>query len=347
MSGPIHGGRCLLVGIGGPDWTALEAARVREIQPAGLVLFRRNLATPERTRALVAHFRTLVPEPSIVAIDQEGGRVSRLEPWIGATPTAASLAQLGPDASRRFAAATGRALRALGVQLDFAPVVDLSEPDAPNGIGARSYGTDPEQVTRHAREFLLGLAGERVAGCLKHFPGLGDTCVDSHHVLPVVQRDRSALEQDLRPYRELGSIAPLVMVGHGHYPALDPTPSRPASCSPAIVRELLRGSLAFRGVVASDDLEMGAVAARDADGTAAVEALDAGCDLLLYCSDLSRAERARAAIEREPALEPRLREAVERIGRFARAFPADAGAGENPADWAAACLAFAPFRTLA
>jgi len=350
VSRPVHGGRCLLVGIAGPDWTTEIASRVRELEPAGLILFRRNLASPEQIRELLVRFRELVRGSPIVAIDQEGGRVSRLEPWIGTTPTAADLAGRGPGACRQFAAATGRALSALGIQLDFAPVVDLSEPDAPNGIGSRSFGTDPHGVTEHARAFLEGLLGERVAGCLKHFPGLGDTSVDSHHALPVVRRDRAALDADLHPYQELGSIAPVVMVGHGHYPVLDADPSRPASCSRAVVHDLLRESLRYDGLVASDDLEMGAVACRDAEGYAAVEALEAGCDLLLYCSDLARAERAAAAIDlaarSDARVDARRRDAVLRIERFSRDFPADASTADDDTRWAAASAAFAPFRTL-
>jgi len=348
---PIHGGLCLLIGIPGTDWTPDLARRVVALEPAGLILFRRNLASPERTRSLLEEFRGLVPGPRILALDQEGGRVSRLEPWIGPTPTAERLAAAGPAATSRFAAATGRALRALGFNLDFAPVVDLSAPDAPNGIGTRAFGTDPSRVSLHARAFLEGLQAEGVAGCLKHFPGLGDTRVDSHHELPFVGRDRSELEADLRPYRDLGPLAPVVMVGHGHYPALDPTPSRPASCSPAVVAGLLRGTLGYEGLVATDDLEMGAVAPRDLSGSVALEALEAGCDLLLYCADLDRAERARAAIDRavrsSAVLAARLDQAVERVERFARTWDARIVASSADAGWATACAGFAPFRSLA
>lgn len=348
---PIHGGRCLLIGIPGTEWTPALAHRVRALEPAGLILFRRNLAHPGQTRTLLADFCTLVPGPRILALDQEGGRVSRLEPWIGPTPTAERLAAAGLEVTSGFATATGRALRALGFNLDFAPVVDLSDPDAPNGIGPRAFGTDPARVSLHARAFLEALHAEGVAGCLKHFPGLGDTRVDSHHELPFVGRDRTELEADLRPYRDLGPLAPVVMVGHGHYPALDHDPSRPASCSVAVVQDLLRGALGYDGLVATDDLEMGAVVPRDAGGAAAVEALGAGCDLLPYCSDLDRAERARAAIDRgvrsSAPLAARLDESVERIERFARTWSVPSSAGVDDARWAAACAGFAPFRSLA
>jgi beta-N-acetylhexosaminidase len=126
LNGSIQGGNCLLVGIGGPVWAPAEEAAVRAIQPAGLVLFRRNLSTPAATARLVARLGELIDGPSIVAIDQEGGPVSRLEPWIGPTPSAARLARRDAGRTRAFAAETARALAALGIQLDFAPVVDLS-----------------------------------------------------------------------------------------------------------------------------------------------------------------------------------------------------------------------------
>lgn len=347
MISRFHGGRCLLVGFKETELGAGLAARLRALEPAGVILFRRNLATPQQTIALLDGVRELLPRPALLALDQEGGRVSRLEPWIGPTPSAERLAGVGPDATGRFARATGRALRALGFNLDFAPVVDLSAPDAPNGIGSRSFATDPSRVVANARAFLVALESEGVAGCLKHFPGLGDTKVDSHHELPRVERSRAELEPHLEPYRELGTLAPVVMVGHGSYPALDPEPSRPASCSAAIVSGLLRGELGYAGLVATDDLEMGAVAPRDADGSVAVEALAAGADLLLYCADLDRAEEARRAIDRavagSPTLAARLAEAVESVERFRQRW----AARREPVGWEQACAEFAPFRSLA
>ncbi len=351
MASTSHGGRCLLVGIPGPDLPSALAERLRALEPAGLILFRRNLKTPDQTRGLGDSVRTVLPAPSIMAVDQEGGRVSRLEPFIGPTPTAVRLAEAGPETTARFACATGQALRTLGFNLDFAPVVDLSTKDAPNGIGPRAFDTDPLRVVVHARAFLEALHAQGVGGCLKHFPGLGDTRVDSHHELPLVSRTRAELEPHLRPYRELRTLAPVVMVGHGHYPALDAEPSRPASCSPAVVQGLLRGDLAYDGLVATDDLEMGAVAPRDLDGSVAVEALAAGSDLLLYCSDLDRAERARRAIDRavsdSRALAARLADALERIALFAGRFPTPSSTGVEGPSWDSASAAFAPFRSLA
>jgi beta-N-acetylhexosaminidase len=312
-----------MVGLPGPELTPETSRRLRDLDPAGVILFDRNLVEPEQTAALLASVKGLLSGPPLFAIDQEGGRVSRLERWIGATPTALDLSGGSAETVRRFARDTGSALKALGFNLDFAPVVDLCPPDAPNGIGDRSFGTDPEQVTRLAGEFLRGLHDGGVAGCLKHFPGLGDTVVDSHVELPTVGREAEQLErEDLLPYRRLCGEADSVMVGHGYYASLDPEGPVPASCSPNVVSALLRSGLGYDGLVVSDDLEMGAVSGLDVDGAAAVRALHAGCDLLLYCADLDRAQRARQALDdaarRDRVLRSRLGDACRRVALAAR-----------------------------
>ena len=331
-------GRVLMVGFDAERPSPGLERSLRDLHAGGVILFRRNLTTPETLAQLVGALTAALAAPPLLAIDQEGGRVSRLEPWIGPTPPARRLAGAGTAAVRAFAGATGRSLRALGFNLDFAPVVDLSEPTAPNGIGDRAFGVDPEQVALLAGAFLDGLQGEGVAGCLKHFPGLGDTVVDSHRELPTVGRDRQRLEsQDLVPFRRLAPRAAAVMVGHGVYPALAPGDERPACLSPAIVQGALRGELGFRGLVATDDLEMGAVSPFDEGGAAAVQAIEAGCDLLLYCHTLDKARAARDALversESDPAFAARLREAAAAVERCASRWAAHR---PDLASWAAA-----------
>ena len=331
-------GRTLMVGLPAIELDPDVAERLRRLGPGGVILFRRNLHSSRRTIALLDELRRLLPHPLLLAVDQEGGRVSRLEPWIGATPTACALASAGEDATRRFAGATAAALRSLGFNLDFAPVVDLSATDATNGIADRALGVDPQRVAALAGSFLDGLQAGGVAGCLKHFPGLGPTTLDSHVGLPTVDRTLDDLQRlDLDPYRQLGDRAAAVMVGHAHYPMLDPEPGRPATLSTVIVTDWLRGRLDYRGLVVSDDLEMGAVAALDTDGSAGVRALAAGCDLLLYCSDLGRAERAADAIARaardSPAMQERLQQAARAVESLACRWPAAAG---SAAAWDAA-----------
>ncbi len=339
----------LVIGLPAPDLDADTAAAVRELDPAGVILFKRNLVSYEQIRDLISDLRRHLREAHLFAIDQEGGRVSRLEDLIGPTPSALALARAGGATAREFGATTARALRCLGFNLDFAPVVDLSAPEAPNGIGDRAFSQDAETVARMAGAFLYGLQSHGVAGCLKHFPGLGRTSVDSHEVLPTVSRSRAKLQaEDLLPYRRMLGTAASIMVAHGHYPALDGPNPRPASCSPAIVTRLLREQLGYAGLIVSDDLEMGAVADRDRNGAAAVEALSAGCDLLLYCADLNRARAAIAAVEREcersAGFRARLEQAARRVAAFARRW--SLAPRTDPTEWARAVERFARYRRL-
>jgi len=316
-----------MVGLPGAGLDAETSRRLAALGACGVILFRRNLVEPAQTVDLLARAAAVLQDPALFAIDQEGGKVSRIEPWIGATPTAAQLHGMGVGAITRFGIATGNALGGLGFNLDFAPVVDLCAPDAPNGIGNRSFSPDPADAARSAGAFLNGLQSTGVAGCLKHFPGLGDTAVDSHVELPTVTRSRKVLEeQDLLPYRELAARTAAVMVGHAHYTALDGETPCPATCSPVVVRDWLRERVGFDGLAVSDDLEMGAVAPRDVDGQAAIDAVEAGLDLLLYCADLDRAETAverltRAAAE-NAAFAARLRQAAEKVDVISRLWPA-------------------------
>jgi beta-N-acetylhexosaminidase len=320
-------GRVLMVGFEGPRLTRGTEERLRRLGPGGAILFRRNLEEPSWLVDLVERLREALPPPALLAIDQEGGRVSRLETWVGPTPSAVQLAAAGGPAAFRFGRATGEALKALGFNLDFAPVVDLNPPDQHNGIGDRSFGNDPALATLLAGSFLDGLQGAGVAGCLKHFPGLGGTDVDSHESLPTCDRDRARLEEcDLAPYRELGERAAAVMVAHALYPSLDPEGEAPATLNAMIVERRLRLELGYRGLIVSDDLEMGAVAAFDRDGAAAVAAIAAGCDLLPYCSDLERAEAAKAALVQaargDAAFRKRLEQAARTVTQTAARWPA-------------------------
>ncbi len=321
-----------MIGLPGTDLDRETRRRIRSLRPGGVILFARNLDHARQTATLLDEVRAELPYRLLLAIDQEGGRVSRLGPWIGATPTAAHLAQTGIDQTRQFGHATGTALAALGFNVDFAPVVDLCSSEATNGIADRSFGLDPTEVTRLAGAFLDGVQGSGVAGCLKHFPGLGETHVDSHVELPTVRRTAEQIRRhDLEPFRALRDSAASVMVGHGHYPELDPEPGRPASLSPPIVDGLLRREIGYRGLIVSDDLEMGAVAPIDRDGSAAVEAVDAGCDLVLYCADLDRAAMARDALESRAAADSRFSTRLDRaaatVARSAERWSGGPGSG--------------------
>jgi len=299
-------GTFFFIGIRGTGLSAEERDFLDEIRPGGVILFSRNVESPGQLQALCAELRALPGTPAI-GIDQEWGPVNRMGDLFPALPPAGRLATA--DEVREVAALTGRLLASLGLQLDFAPVVDLSEPDMANGIGIRSFGTHPERTTTMAGAFLAGLATAGVLGTLKHFPGLGGTVVDSHQVLPRVDLDRDALwDRDLLPYRRLVADHPTVpvMVGHGWYPALEPAGEAggpaPASLSPSIVNGLLRGELGHRGVVITDDLEMGAVTGEGDDvfdDAVAIRALLAGVDWTLICHRKERILAAKAELDRE------------------------------------------------
>ena len=319
-------GRVLMVGLAGPELSSGEKRSLEQLRPGGVILFRRNLDSRERLARLMLDLDGVLVGSPWIAVDQEGGRVSRLEPWIGPTPSASELGSAGPGEAYRFGRETGRELARSGFNLDFAPVVDLCPPNRSNGIGDRSWGTDPVAVAELTGRFLDGLHTTGVAGCLKHFPGLGDTAVDSHVEMPVCPRDEAALLRvDMLPYRELGRSAPVIMVCHASFPALDPEPGRPASLSPPIITGLLREQMHYTGMVTADDMEMGAVAHLDTDGAAAVQAIRAGADLLPYCADLDRARTAWSGLVREADRDrefaARLAQAAETVRSTAERWP--------------------------
>jgi beta-N-acetylhexosaminidase len=314
-------GQLLFVGFPGTRPPALVTQRVREGRVGGVVLFRRNVQEPAQLRELVAELREAAPPgaPLLVAIDQEGGRVQRLRaPWTEWPPMRRVAARGGVPATRAVAAALARELHDLGIQLDFAPVVDLDTNPANPVIADRSFGASPAQVGRHAAAFVEALQAGGVAACAKHFPGHGDTTQDSHHELPRLAHDLARLRRlELTPFRAaIRAGVASVMTAHVLFPALDA--ERPATLSPSVLR-LLREELGFDGVVFSDDLEMRAVADRFPIGEGVVLALRAGVDALLVCSDEALWQRALGALEAAPVplLEAPLRRVAALKARFA------------------------------
>lgn len=315
-------GRVIVAGFpeASPPPRLAEALRHRAL--AGVVLFSRNARTPAAARALVEGLPS-PPEGLIVAIDQEGGRVARLGAPMPKVPAAALLGRGTPEATRRIAETQGRALRGAGISLNLAPVFDVHTHDANPVIGDRAFGCTPAHVVRHGRAFAAGLAAAGVDACAKHFPGHGDTSLDSHVALPRVRHDRGRLDAiELAAFR--GALAlPAWMSAHVVYDALDP--GVPATLSRVVLTELARGRLGFAGAMLSDDLEMAAV--RDAHGVvgAGVAALEAGCDLLLVCSEPDEALALRSALASRAgastAFQQRLREAEGRASRLRRVHP--------------------------
>ncbi|MCU1537480.1 MAG: hypothetical protein JWP82_1831 [Humibacillus sp.] len=265
------------VGTTVPAWVAREYAAGL----AAVCVYGANVVGPEQLGRLCAQLRAMAPDV-VVAVDEEGGDVTRVHYPTGSDqPGNAVLGRLDDmDLTRASAAAIGRELTSYGITLDLAPVVDVnSAPDNPV-IGVRSFGSDPGHVSRHAVAAVAGLQGEGVAACAKHFPGHGDTVTDSHLSLPRVDAPVEVLEQrELAPFRAVVAAGvACVMTSHVIVSAIDA--ARPATFSPLLLRDVLRGRLGFEGVIVSDALDMAGASAETGIPEAAVRALAAGCDLL-------------------------------------------------------------------
>jgi beta-N-acetylhexosaminidase len=282
-------GERLLVGFPGHEPSPDLKTLIRQYGVGGVVLFARNVDGPEQVAELVRELQSLARAarhelPLLVAVDQEGGRVARLkEPWT-LWPAARTLGRTGSeDHARRFGRALGEELKACGINLGLAPVMDVDTNPRNPVIGDRSFSEDPALAGRMGSAFIRGLQEEGIAACAKHFPGHGDTLIDSHLDLPVVEHSRRRLEEvELVPFREaIAAGVAAVMTAHIVVRELDE--NLPSTLSPVVLGELLRKKLAFQGVVLSDDLEMKAVAARYRPGELARLAALAGCDLLLVC----------------------------------------------------------------
>lgn len=285
--------RRMVIGLPADGLTPAWERDFAQFPPAGVILFARDFRDLDDLRRITRRLRELAsPRRLFIAMDEEGGWVTQLAAHLVVPPNAALLARgaEGGDLAR-IAEITGRRLRALGVDWDFAPVADVhSEPDNPV-IGPRAYGTRPDDVARAAAEVVRGLRSARVASCLKHFPGHGDTRVDSHLALPTSEADAGTLERrELAPFRA-NLQADAVMTAHVVYRALDA--ERPATYSAAIVGGLLRERLGFTGVCITDALEMRGAAAGRTPAEAGRLAIEAGCDLLLYAYHGEEVRRAR------------------------------------------------------
>ena len=288
----------------------------------GLLLFRRNVVSAGQVRRLLADLKERAEIPLEVAVDQEPGtRVARLAGIVRAAPPARELGRMPADRVERYGRAMGRDLAALGVTADLAPVLDVTGARWDGVIGDRSFGSDPATVARAAVAFQRGLAAGGVAPVGKHFPGHGATTVDSHQRLPVVAASRARLHgHDLAPFRAaIRSGLDAVMVGHLVVRAVDPR--APATLSPAVVGDLLRGRMGFDGLVVSDALEMGALANSMSLPVAAERALAAGIDQLILSGHAevpAVLDHLRRAVADGRLSRDRIGEAFLRVQRFKR-----------------------------
>jgi beta-N-acetylhexosaminidase len=284
----------MICGCSGLALTREERGFIREAQPWGLILFKRNVASTEQLLALTSSFRALVGRPDApVLIDQEGGRVQRLATPNWATyPSAASYdASIADPAAALDAARLGARLMAhdlleAGINVNCAPVLDLAQPGAHAVIGSRSYSSDPMRVAAFGRIVAEGLMAGGVAPVIKHMPGHGRAMVDSHLELPVVNASLAELTRgDFAPFAALGNL-PIAMTAHVVYTAIDPV--RPATVSPEVVTRIMREQIGFGGLIISDDLSMKALGGSFAERARGVFA--AGVDIALHCNgDLAEA----------------------------------------------------------
>ncbi len=280
--------RAFITGVAGLALTVEERQFLKDAEPWGLILFKRNIADPPSLRRLIDDFRSLVGRHAPVLVDQEGGRVQRLgrPHWPSYPPGAAYGALYDRDRETGLAAARLGArliaadLAALGIDVDCAPIADVPVPGADPIIGDRAYGATAEKVAAIAGAFAAGLVDGGILPVLKHIPGHGRATADSHERLPVVAADRATLEStDFAAFRPLAGL-PLGMTAHVVFSAIDPV--APATTSVTIVRNVIRDSIGFSGLLMSDDISMGALSGSLHERTKA--AIAAGCDMILHCN---------------------------------------------------------------
>ncbi|HJQ35630.1 MAG TPA: glycoside hydrolase family 3 N-terminal domain-containing protein [Thermoanaerobaculia bacterium] len=302
------GTEVLGIGLTGKHLTDLERRILRDNTPYAVVLFGRNIGTPEEFVELVREVKSLAKgTPPLFMIDEEGGRVDRLRNILPGLPSAEAFAE-GTDApqlSEWFGKVIGMALRYFDVECDLAPVVDIRGEVPTKGFERRMWGHDPETVIELAGAFMRGMHSAGTASCLKHWPGSGRGSADPHYGATVIDAPLDALlKHDLVPFARLGNEAGAVMIGHGTYPQIEDDPDRPATLSWRLATDLLRNAIGFDGCAVSDDMEMHAVSDLGSYEEISELALMAGNDVILFCShiervpDLQRSLRARVNEDR-------------------------------------------------
>ncbi len=325
-------GQFFFIGLPGTELDDATRDLITEVQPGGVIIFGRNVASPEQLRSLLDGVGELLPAPPLMGIDQEGGLVDRLRKIFTPMPSARTIRQHGDlAAARALGRITGEVLRMLGFNINFAPVMSIMTDDRDllsNGLYSRSFGRSPGEVLGYTTVYMRGLQRAGCMGCLKHFPGIGAGEVDSHEQMPVVQLSHDDLiAQDLAPYIELfqrrDDRVRCVMVSHGGFPNIDIKQKMtggllvPASLNYNIVTTLLREELGYRHLVITDDLEMGAIARHCEIEEAAVRAFLAGEDMLLICARpeaIRRGYHALLAAAREGQLpQERMYESLKHI----------------------------------
>ena len=297
------------------------ASLLKRLQPSGVILFARNVQSAEQTWRLLRECQKCVETPLFTCVDLEGGTVDRLRDALGPAPSAADVYAVDdPRVFRRHGQIIGENCRALGFNVDFAPVLDLAFETSRAVMESRVVSAYPDAAVAYAREFLAGLKAAKVLGCGKHFPGLGEGRLDSHHELPVIDKPFKQLwAEDLVPYRMLRRQLPFVMVAHAAYPRVTKTKS-PASLSKIWIADILKKRIGYRGLVVSDDLEMGGVLSAATVGEAAIDFVRASGDLCLICHRedhvLEAHEALTKAAEADKSFAKRVADSVRRVVAF-------------------------------
>jgi beta-N-acetylhexosaminidase len=319
ISGQI--GQLFIVGFDGTEMSPRLGSLLTRLEPAGVILFARNIVHGEQTYRLLKECRAWGSTHLFTSVDMEGGRVDRFRNVTGPSPSAAEVFATGNRRLyRKHGQTIGESCRALGFNTDFAPVVDLAFEASRKVMSSRSVSSDPHEAAIYARDFLDGLRSAGVLGAIKHFPGLGEANLDTHHELPLIEKTWKKLwEADIAPYRTLRHRSPLILVSHAAYPAV--TGDRtPASLSKKWITQVLRQKIGYRGLVVSDDLEMGGVLKAVPVEQAAVEHIRAGGDLCLICHVEENITGSYEALvkeaERDPKFARRVQESVARVLAF-------------------------------
>jgi beta-N-acetylhexosaminidase len=325
-------GQLFFIGLQGTEFDADARALIEEIRPGGVIIFGRNVASPEQLRTLLDGVRAGSQVEPLCGIDQEGGLVDRLRKIFTPMPSARTILVHGDlAAARGLGRITGEALRMLGFNINFAPTMEMMTEERDllsNGLYSRSFGRSPGEVLGYTTVYMRGLQGTGCLGCLKHFPGIGAGEVDSHVEIPIVRLTHDdLLAQDLAPYIELfqrrDDRVRAVMVSHGGFPNIDIRTGvtggllEPASLSHSIVTQLLREELGYQHLVVTDDLEMGAILKHCEIEDAAVRAFLAGEDMLLICAQPDMIRRGYHALLKAcqdgTVTDKRLRASLKRI----------------------------------
>jgi len=306
-------GQLLILGFDGLHIDSKLRTTLSTLQPSGVILFARNIEEPRQTWQLLRDSQASTPVPMFLCVDLEGGTVDRLKKVIAPAPSVEHVFATGNrKLFRMHGHILGLEARALGFNTDFAPVFDLGFEASRSVLAGRTASADPDETILYAREFLKGLKSARVLGCGKHFPGLGEGNLDSHHAMPTIKKTLKAMwAQDLKPYRELKNEIAFAMVAHAAYPEVT-NDDLPASLSRKWMQEILRRKIGYRGLIISDDLEMGGVLSTGQIEDVAVETLRAGADMFLVCHNQELVWRGYEAVLRTAERDRKFAAQVER-----------------------------------